>query len=218
MINNQISNNIEVIPFYTNRKYAKTLLIIGVFHGDEPIGELLIRRFIDKSGIDVELLKNNVLFIPCLNQSGRILNSRKNGNGVDLNRNFPCKNWVLIDKNDDYYGGIEKASEKEVKFLCELIENNNIDFILTIHQPYNIVNYDGPREETYKIAEEIAKITELPICENIGYPTPGSFGTYAGIEKNIPTITLEWGESHDIYLNNVYYKQKRVFEYLLYKF
>ena len=80
------------------------------------------------------------------------------------------------------------------------------------------MNYDGPREETYKIAEEIANITELPICENIGYPTPGSFGTYAGIEKNIPTITLEWGESNDIYLNNVYYKQKEAFEYLLYKF
>ena len=26
------------------------------------------------------------------------------------------------------------------------------------------------------------------------FPTPGSFGTYCGVEKNIPTITLELGE------------------------
>ena len=28
----------------------------------------------------------------------------------------------------------------------------------------------------------------------MGYPTPGSFGTWAGIEKEIPTITLELDE------------------------
>ncbi|MBY0385631.1 DUF2817 domain-containing protein, partial [bacterium] len=29
------------------------------------------------------------------------------------------------------------------------------------------------------------------IEETIGYPTPGSLGTYAGIERNIPTLTYE---------------------------
>jgi protein MpaA len=30
-----------------------------------------------------------------------------------------------------------------------------------------------------------------PIKGDIGYPTPGSFGTWAGIEKKIPMVTLE---------------------------
>ena len=38
---------------------------------------------------------------------------------------------------------------------------------------------------------KISKIINYPVEENIGYPTPGSFGTWAGIEKEIPTITLE---------------------------
>ena len=37
-----------------------------------------------------------------------------------------------------------------------------------------------------------------PIEPSIGYPTPGSFGTWAGIEKNIFTITLELDEEIDI--------------------
>jgi protein MpaA len=42
------------------------------------------------------------------------------------------------------------------------------------------------------------KIINYPIEENIGYPTPGSFGTWAGIERNIPTITLELDEEIDV--------------------
>ena len=33
-----------------------------------------------------------------------------------------------------------------------------------------------------------------PAEGSIGYPTPGSFGTYCGVERNIPTITLELDE------------------------
>ena len=30
-----------------------------------------------------------------------------------------------------------------------------------------------------------------PITRRIGYPTPGSLGTYAGKERHVPVITLE---------------------------
>ena len=36
---------------------------------------------------------NTPLFIPCLNPDGMSKNTRTNSNGVDLNRNFPTKNW-----------------------------------------------------------------------------------------------------------------------------
>ena len=36
---------------------------------------------------------------------------------------------------------------------------------------------------------------DYPVEASIGYPTPGSFGTYAGIERQIPTITLELDET-----------------------
>ena len=51
-----------------------------------------------------------------------------------------------------------------------------------------------------------------PIEESIGYPTPGSFGTWAGIEREILTITLELDESIPVeeLLNPAF----KVFEYL----
>ena len=60
-----------------------------------------------------------------------------------------------------------------------------------MHAPFKVVNYDGNAK---LIAQKISNIINYPVQENIGYPTPGSLGTWAGIEKNIPTITLELDE------------------------
>lgn len=34
-------------------------------------------------------------------------------------------------------------------------------------------------------------MTGYTIQEDIGYPTPGCLGTYAGLERDIPTLTYE---------------------------
>ncbi len=160
------------------------ILVIGCFHGDEPQGKYLIDEYLK--------IKPNtqLLFIPCLNEYGFIHNTRTNSNGVDLNRNFPTKNWILSEK-DNFYGGESPASEEETKFIIDIIEKNEPDLILTLHAPYKVVNYDGNAEE---ISEKISEIMHYPVEKSIGYPTPGSFGTWAGIERNLPTITLELDE------------------------
>ena len=71
------------------------------------------------------------------------------------------------------------------------------------------MNYDGPAKE---LAKKISKIINYPIEESIGYPTPGSFGTYVGIERNIPTITLEMDEEETI--ENLYIPIKEIFDML----
>ena len=159
-------------------------LIIGVFHGDERQGEFLIREYLKKNDF------TNILFVPCLNSA----NTRTNFNGVDLNRNFPTKNWELTEK-DMYFGGDFPASEKETQFIIDLVEKYSPKAILTLHAPYKIVNYDGPAEV---LAKKISDIIGYPVEPSIGYPTPGSFGTWSGIEKQIPTITLELDEEIDI--------------------
>ncbi len=140
--------------------------------------------------------ERGILFIPCLNPDGMAQNTRTNANGVDLNRNFPTKNWgedtsTAGENPSDYFGGKSPASEIETQFVIDVIEKYNPFVILTLHAPYKVVNYDGPARE---ISEEISKIIGYPVEESIGYPTPGSFGTYAGVERNIPVITLELDE------------------------
>lgn len=163
------------------------VLIIGVFHGDEPQGEFLINEYL--------LTKNltNILFIPRLNNC----NTRVNQNGVDLNRNYPTRNWELGQRNE-YFGGEFPASEEETRFIINVVEKYNPKIILSLHAPYKVVNYDGGSKSNLDIIEKISQIMDYPIEKSIGYPTPGSFGTWAGIERDILTITLELEEDIDV--------------------
>lgn len=181
-----LGNTIELLGTDEKNK----VLIIGVFHGDEPQGKFLIDEYLKTHST------KNLQFIPCLNPDGLCSNKRINANGVDLNRNFPTKNWgedtsQAGDNPTNYYGGTAPASEIETKFVVDIIEKYQPKLIITLHAPYKIVNYDGPAEE---IAQKISNIINYPVEASIGYPTPGSFGTYCGVERNIPTITLELDE------------------------
>lgn len=163
---------------------AKNILVIGVFHGDEPQGKFLIENYLASH-------KSNLLFIPCLNPDGMALGVRTNSNGVDLNRNFPTENWELTERNE-FFGGEQVGSEIETKFVADIIEKYSPKLILTLHAPFKVVNYDG---DAAAICEKISDIINYPVEASIGYPTPGSFGTYAGVERKIPTITLELDEA-----------------------
>ena len=195
-IHTQKNNMIELFATEnTSSKKGQTAIIIGVFHGDEPEGEFLIHKLMEEIKNDDCIGNNSILFVPCLNPDGKNLKTRTNANGVDLNRNFPTKNWELSKEKDSYYSGNEPASEIETKFLIQIIEEYKLDRILALHTPYKVVNYDGPAKE---IAEKISKLNGYPVQESIGYPTPGSFGTYCGIERDIPAITLELPEKEPV--------------------
>lgn len=164
------------------------VIVIGCFHGDEPQGKLLIDSYTNC------VKDSNLLFIPCLNVYGYQNNTRLNENGVDLNRNFPTKNWEHTQK-DNFYGGKFPASEIQTRFVIDIVEKYKPELILTLHAPYKVVNYDCSGNYDKDILISISKIMNYPIEESIGYPTPGSFGTWAGIEKGILTITLELDEN-----------------------
>ena len=165
----------------------KNILVVGVFHGDEPQGEYLINNYLNNNS-------SKLLFIPCLNPDGRDLNTRQNANNVDLNRNFPTKNWIKTE-DKHYFGGDVAGSEIETKFVLKILNKYKPKIILTIHSPYCVVNYDGDAKE---LAFKCSEIINYPLEEDIGYPTPGSFGTYCGKERNIATITLELSEELEI--------------------
>ena len=137
---------------------------------------------------------------------------------MDLNRNFPTKNWgedasAAGENAADYFGGKAAGSEEETQFIVSLMNEVDFDAVITIHSPYKIVNYDGDRNgEALKLAQKISEITGYPVQKDIGYPTPGSFGTYAGVERDIPVITIEVDE--DIPVNQLYFKFEKLFKIL----
>lgn len=185
--NNNEVRLISIEPPHYKIGQQKTLLVVGVVHGDEWQGEKIIEKMIKLPH------KNRILYIPCLNPDGKQLNTRTNANGVDLNRNFPAKNWELLPK-DRYFGGNEPLSESESRFLKEIIDKYRPDAILTLHTPFEVVNYDGPAKE---IAQKMAELSSYSLKDSIGYETPGSFGSYFGLEQGYPIITLEMTETDD---------------------
>lgn len=200
------ATEIQLIEKTSRNDCAKTVLIIGVFHGEEPQGEYAINKYLSEK--DFSNINNHLNFIPCLNPWGKERGIRVNLNGVDLNRNYPTKNWELSIKDENYSGPVP-ASEPETSFMIELIEQKNPDVILTLHAPLKCVNYDGPAKE---MAKKIAELIEYPVVEDLGYPTPGSFGTYCGIERDIPTITLEYDDREDY--KSIYLKTRKIFDWL----
>ena len=170
-------------------KGDSTTIIFGGFHGDEMLGVQLVYRFAEYLYQEQPgSLTSRIIIIPVLNPDGLVKEKRQNANGVDINRNFPTANWSHEYKSKRNFPGFSSASEPETQAVIELLEKYAPQRIISVHTPLAMVNYDGPALE---IANGMAKFNNYPVEADIGYATPGSFGTYAGKEKRIPTITLE---------------------------
>jgi protein MpaA len=176
-----------------NPKQLNTLFI-GVFHGDEGNSADLLQRLIVHfeqghfAGEPIDFESRPVLIIPVLNPDGLAVGGRVNANQVDLNRNYPTPDWKVDNLNTPYYSGPSPASEPETRLVMELIEKYQPQKIMTVHCPYKVLNFDGPARA---LADAVAAESGYEVVESIGYPTPGSFGTYAGVERQIPVLTLE---------------------------
>ncbi len=167
-------------------KNLNVLLIAGV-HGDESEGVVLARALLNK--LDQEPIENlNITIVPEFNIEGVLLKTRQNHTGVDLNRNLPTKDWTPDYTKIRYYPGKEAASEPENKALVEWISNNPVNFIFSLHSWKPMLNVNGDCQEE---ANFLSTKTGYVIKDDIGYPTPGSLGTYTGHERKIPTITYE---------------------------
>ncbi len=165
-----------------------TTLVFGGFHGDEPGGVDLVIRLARYLALHKETLKNRVILVPVLNPDALLNGTRINANGVDINRNFPTQDWSPAYSKKRYFPGTEPASEKETAIAMQLIDRWKPARIITIHSDLHVINYNGPSRD---LALRMAQFNNYKIADDIGYPTPGSFGTYAGNELGIPTITLE---------------------------
>lgn len=166
-------------------------LVIGGFHGDEPTGITLAQKLIEllQTG-NVQLDTHSVAIIPVANPDGYAKGKRANARRVDINRNFPAKNWATT-RPGTYHGGKAPLSEPETVILKNAVESLHPRQIISIHsigRGRECDNYDGPGEE---LAKRMSLYNGYPVRDNIGYPTPGSFGSWAGIDRQIAVITLE---------------------------
>ena len=168
-------------------------------HGDETEGVRFLWDFAKEYPSTISPYKDIAIYLlPVLNPDGVISRKRQNARGVDLNRNLPTKDWRKEYTEEKYYPGEKPLSEKENQVLVELIKRYKPQYILTLHSYSKkaLINPNG--KNAIYFAKPISQRLSYPIEEDMGYPTPGSLGTYAGEERGIPTITFEFlrGEPH----------------------
>ena len=167
------------------------VFIFGGIHGDEPASAVLARKLVQYLRVQPDAVAGRTVGILAeANPDGLARHRRCNAGGVDLNRNFPAKNWRRADRKGAQHGS-RPTSEPETRAIMRAMEVIRPERIVSIHSARHsgqCNNYDGPARG---LAELMAGANRYRVKASMGYSTPGSFGSWAGIDRGIPTVTLE---------------------------
>jgi hypothetical protein len=195
-----------------NKKRPYKICIVTSIHGYEQGCAWTTAQFFkelceDKDNRTLAFIRENAVFqvVPVLNPWGFEHNDRKNGNKVDLNRNFPIDFTGNTDVEDETYPGTHPLSETETQIAVKFIEDNSdAQLILDYHNiwgGYPIFYVYGERDVA--LAEAVftaltkkwsAEYPEFPENEILGGTKPnGNFGMFADylLDKGLWVLTME---------------------------
>jgi murein peptide amidase A len=193
---------------------GKVVLFLGGVHGDESPSVYILFRLAQFLKKNPELYSNKTIVIaPLVNPDGFLARPqrRTNSAGVDINRNFPTKDWKRSSK-DRYYSGPQANSESETKFQIALVNRFKPSHIISIHSPLACNDYDGPSSDLDSLViwlKKVSKENGLPLRRYQVFP--GSLGNYAGMERRIHTLTLELPSSEPLKGPEYFDQFKRMF-------
>lgn len=169
------------------------LLLFAAIHGNEAETTSALShalRHLDEPSPDCAV-------VLAANPDGVIRGTRGNARGVELNRNFPTRDWTpkpvlhraTLDAPRDVAlsPGDSPGSEPETQALIQLIGELRPEAVIALHAPLGCI--DDPDDS--ELGRWLAERTQMPLVPDVGYPTPGSFGTWAR-EQGLPVITWEF--------------------------
>ncbi len=190
-------SSVNGVPIYHyNRigtsKDSQKILVFSVIHGDEVPAGSVGRYWMERlESIDP---RNTWRVVPVLNPDGLKARTRTNANKVDVNRNFPTKDWDEkalnywkkdTKSNPRRFPGNKSNSEPETQCALRHLDEFKPDFVVSVHTPLKVLDFDGPKIKP-------PKFDYLP-WKSLGH-YPGSLGRYMWFERKIPVLTMELKE------------------------
>lgn len=176
---------------------AENIYLLAAQHGDERNTSKVLEYFLrEVKKISADYRNNRrIVVIPLYNPDGYKSNTRNNTKSVDLNRDFPSTD-----------GNEENPQAPETQAFMALMKKYPPKQIFNLHQPFRVVLFYPGDEE---LAKPFAQLSDYPLGQDVGYPTPGSLGTYAR-ENKIPIITVELSRSMRAALAPFIYEEVRL--------
>lgn len=170
-----------------------TLLIFAAIHGEEAETCFALSRALRQ----LTEPSPHCAVVLAANPDGLLRGTRGNARGVELNRNFPTRDWqpdpvphrsTLEDQRDVLLSpGPRAGSEPETQALIRLIGELQPEAVIALHAPLACI--DDANQSP--LGRWLAERTGLPFVDDVGYPTPGSFGTW-GRENGVAVVTYEF--------------------------
>ena len=119
---------------------SRVALMVGVIHGDERAGLTIVRAIKREASRHAAQLAGTQLWaIATVNPDGLRAHTRKNDDGVDLNRNFPYRWRGNVPHSSGFYPGPRPASEAETRALMAFVRRIQPDLSIWYHQPWGAV-------------------------------------------------------------------------------
>src|SRR5512140_701588 len=156
-------------------------LLLAAIHGNEQEATVVLSAALR----GVPPGERRCAVVLCANPDGALLGTRGNARGVDLNRNFATRNWGPP-LPGELSTGSAPSSEPETRALAALVQRLAPPFVISVHSDLACVDDPGPTA----VGRWLAERSGLPLVAGVGYPTPGSFGTWCA-ERTLPIVTLE---------------------------
>jgi hypothetical protein len=133
----KISDNVNIEEAEPEVKFVSTM------HGDEVTGmelemftiENILRGYKANNDSMLFIVNNTELYVmPLMNPDGNANNTRYNGNGIDLNRNFP--EWTLYEPNTP------EGEEPEIAAMINWSNDHNFVLSTNYHGGALVANYE----------------------------------------------------------------------------